>query len=75
MLKHVFSSPVFFFNLLHDLFLPSCLLSYHGKFCEHLASPSKGTGAIKTIHTCPRQNAAPFSDLQAPSHPSLHHLR
>lgn len=44
-------------------------------FCEHLASPSRVTGAIKTIPTSPRQNAIPFSDLQAPSHTSLHHLR
>lgn len=44
-------------------------------FCEHLASPSRVTGAIKTIPTSPRQNAIPFSDLQAPSHTSFHHLR
>lgn len=71
MLKHVFSSPILFFHLLSDLFL----LSYQGKFCEHLASPSKATGAIKTIHSSPRQNAVPFSDLQDPSHTSAYHLR
>lgn len=70
MLKHDFSSPILFLHLLSDLFL----LSYHGKFCEHLASPSKVTGAIKTIHSSPRQNAVPFSALQAPSHTSAHHL-
>lgn len=70
MLKHIFSSSDFFFNLLHDLFIPICLLSYHRSSVN--TWPHLPKSQVPSKPSTPAQDKMLFPSVTSRLHPTRH---